>query len=48
MVYGSVMGSFAVEAFGLRRFLDLAPAEVAGRVSDFRAMTTFELDGARG
>jgi sugar/nucleoside kinase (ribokinase family) len=48
MVYGSVMGSFAVEAFGLRRFLDLAPAEVAGRVSDFRAMTTFVLDGARG
>lgn len=48
MVYGSVMGSFAVEEFGLRRFLDLPEAEVRERVGQFRAMTTFELDGSHG
>lgn len=48
MVYGSVMGSFAVEEFGLRRFVDLDVREVHQRVAAFRAMTTFELDGADG
>ena len=48
MVYGSVMGSFAVEEFGLRRFVDLDVGEVRQRVAAFRAMTTFELDGADG
>ncbi len=48
MVYGSVMGSFAVEEFGLRRFVDLDVREVHQRVAAFRAMTTFELDGAVG
>jgi sugar/nucleoside kinase (ribokinase family) len=48
MVYGSVMGSFAVEEFGLRRFLDLDPSEVHERVAAFRAMTTFDLDGMDG
>ena len=44
MVYGSVMGSFAVEAFGLRRFPGLTTEEVDRRVATFRTMTTFELD----
>ena len=48
MVYGSVMGSFAVEEFGLRRFLDLDPSEVHERVAAFRSMTTFDLDGMDG
>ncbi|HSM35440.1 MAG TPA: PfkB family carbohydrate kinase [Longimicrobiales bacterium] len=48
MVYGSVMGSFAVEEFGLRRFLDLDPSEVHERVIAFRSMTTFDLDGMDG
>jgi len=46
MVYGSVMGSFAVEEFGLRRFLDLPASDIRARVLEFRTMTTFELDGS--
>ncbi|MEN8375463.1 MAG: PfkB family carbohydrate kinase [Gemmatimonadota bacterium] len=44
MVYGSVMGSFAVEQFGLRRFISLALQEVDDRVRDFQAMTSFDLE----
>jgi sugar/nucleoside kinase (ribokinase family) len=43
MVYGSVMGSYAVEAFSVDRFRTLDIQEVMDRVRDFRAMTTFEL-----
>jgi len=43
MVYGSVMGSYAVEAFSVDRFRTLEIQEVMDRVRDFRAMTTFEL-----
>lgn len=42
MVYGSAMGSFAVERFSVDRFKDLSVAEVRQRVEEFREMTTFE------
>ncbi|MBI4544124.1 MAG: sugar kinase [Gemmatimonadetes bacterium] len=42
MIYGSAMGSFAVERFSIDRFLDLTPAEVQDRVRAFREMTAFE------
>jgi sugar/nucleoside kinase (ribokinase family) len=42
MVYGSAMGSFAVERFGLDRFRDLTAREVHDRVARFREMTAFE------
>jgi sugar/nucleoside kinase (ribokinase family) len=42
MIYGSAMGSFAVERFGLQRFHDLHVREVHDRVRQFREMTAFE------
>ena len=43
MVYGSAMGSYAVEAFSVDRFRELTPDEVAARVVEFRRMTSFEI-----
>jgi sugar/nucleoside kinase (ribokinase family) len=40
-VYGSVMASFAIEDFGIGRFLTLAPDLVEARFRQFRKMTTF-------
>lgn len=42
MVYGSALGSFAVERFSVDRFRDLTMKEVRDRVEEFREMTTFE------
>jgi hypothetical protein len=42
MIYGSAMGSFAVEKFGLDRFRDLTAREVHDRVCQFRELTAFE------
>jgi hypothetical protein len=42
MVYGSAMGSFAVERFSVDRFRDLDMDQVRDRVAEFREMTTFE------
>ena len=42
MVYGSVMGSYAVEDFSVDRFRRLQNGEVAARVQEFREMTAFE------
>lgn len=42
MVYGSAMGSFAVERFGVSRLRELTIREVEERVQAFRQMTTFE------
>jgi sugar/nucleoside kinase (ribokinase family) len=42
MIYGSAMGSFAVERFGLERFRSLTVREVHDRVARFREMTAFE------
>jgi sugar/nucleoside kinase (ribokinase family) len=43
MVYGSAMGSFAVERFGVGRFEDLTIEEIHARVAQFREMTVFEV-----
>jgi sugar/nucleoside kinase (ribokinase family) len=42
MIYGSALGSFAVERFGLERLIDLQPAELHERVRQFRELTAFE------
>jgi sugar/nucleoside kinase (ribokinase family) len=43
VIYGSAMGSFAVERFSVDRFRDLTAGEIEGRVQNFREMTAFEL-----
>ncbi len=42
MVYGSAMGSFAVESFSVERLQTLQNGEILRRVLDFKEMTTFE------
>ncbi|MDE2773032.1 MAG: PfkB family carbohydrate kinase [Gemmatimonadota bacterium] len=44
MVYGSALGSFAVEAFGVDRLIGLEPDAVVERIRQFRDMTAFELE----
>lgn len=43
MVYGSVLGSFAVERFGLERLLTLKKSEIYARARHFAKLTQFEL-----
>ncbi len=43
MVYGSVMGSFAVERFGLERLRHVRPREVTARARHFWRLTHFAL-----
>ena len=43
MVYGSVLGSFAVEKFGVERLLTLKKKEVEARARKFEQLTSFEL-----
>ena len=43
MVYGSVMGSFAVEKFGLDRLRSLKKSEITKRAQHFHKMTQFKL-----
>jgi sugar/nucleoside kinase (ribokinase family) len=43
VVYGSAMGSFAVERFSVERFQDLTTVEIEERVRQFREMMIFEL-----
>ncbi|HSM62296.1 MAG TPA: PfkB family carbohydrate kinase, partial [Longimicrobiales bacterium] len=45
MVYGSAMGSYAVEDFSVDRFRTLDVGDVRTRVGEFRAMTAFEAHG---
>ena len=42
MVYGSVMGSFAVESFSVDRFRLLDEEEILHRIMEFKEMTAFE------
>ena len=42
VVYGSAMGSFAVEKFSIQRLLEVRPHDVAARVRDFHRLTSFE------
>jgi sugar/nucleoside kinase (ribokinase family) len=43
MVYGSVMGSFAVERFGLERLRRVTRKDINARARHFAALTQFEL-----
>jgi sugar/nucleoside kinase (ribokinase family) len=43
MIYGSVMGSFAVEHFGLARLRRLTKKQIAARARKFRHLTHFKL-----
>ncbi len=42
VVYGSAMGSFAVEKFSIERLLEVGPADVAARVREFHRLVAFE------
>ncbi|HEY9449943.1 MAG TPA: PfkB family carbohydrate kinase [Gemmatimonadaceae bacterium] len=44
VVYGSAMGSFAVERFSIDRFLEIDSSDIAGRVSEFHRLVAFEQD----
>ena len=41
VVYGSVMGSFAVERFSVQRLLEVGPEDIARRVDEFRRLIAF-------
>jgi sugar/nucleoside kinase (ribokinase family) len=47
IVYGSAMGSFAVEKFSVQRLLEITPTDVAARVAEFRKLVAFEEETAR-
>jgi sugar/nucleoside kinase (ribokinase family) len=42
VVYGSAMGSFAVEKFSVQRLLEINATDIANRVADFRRLVAFE------
>ncbi|HEX3160306.1 MAG TPA: PfkB family carbohydrate kinase [Gemmatimonadaceae bacterium] len=42
VIYGSAMGSFAVEQFSIDRLLELDDATIRGRVADMRRLVAFE------
>jgi len=42
VVYGSAMGSFAVEKFSIERLLEVKAADVADRVREFHRLVAFE------
>jgi sugar/nucleoside kinase (ribokinase family) len=41
VIYGSVMGSFCCERFGVERFRTLTRAEIDARFEEFRRFTSF-------
>ena len=43
VIYGSAMGSFAVERFSIERLLEIGPDDIASRVAEFHALVS--LDG---
>ena len=44
VVYGSAMGSFAVEKFSIDRLLEITPDAIRRRVADFHRLVVFERD----
>ena len=42
VVYGSAMGSFAVEKFSVERLLEITPKDIARRVDEFHRLVNFE------
>ncbi|HUZ46652.1 MAG TPA: PfkB family carbohydrate kinase [Terriglobia bacterium] len=43
VAYGSVMASFAVEEFGLKRLLELTPQAIEARMSEFMRLTQLDV-----
>jgi len=41
VIYGNVMGAFAVEDFGIRRFLSITLKDVQSRYEEYRNLTQF-------
>ena len=48
VVYGSAMGSFAVEKFGIQGLAGVTLADVRARVRVFKDLVHFEVDEERG
>jgi sugar/nucleoside kinase (ribokinase family) len=46
VVYGSAMGSFAVEQFSTGRLMEINAADIERRVRDFHRLVTFEAEAA--
>jgi sugar/nucleoside kinase (ribokinase family) len=44
VVYGSAMGSFAVERFSIDRFLEIGAEDIVKRVREFHRLVAFEED----
>jgi sugar/nucleoside kinase (ribokinase family) len=44
VVYGSAMGSFAVEKFSVERLLEISTSDIQRRVADFYKLVAFEQD----
>ncbi|MEK7401390.1 MAG: PfkB family carbohydrate kinase [Gemmatimonadota bacterium] len=44
VIYGSAMGSFAVERFSIERLIEVDARQLADRVADFRKLVAFEED----
>jgi sugar/nucleoside kinase (ribokinase family) len=44
MIYGSAMGSFAVERFSIQRFQEISREEIRERVKEFYRLVSFEED----
>lgn len=44
VIYGSAMGSFAVEQFSIGRLLEVTRADIDRRVGEFRQLTAFETE----
>ena len=42
VVYGSTMGSFAVERFSIQRLLEIDTADIRQRLVEFRRLVAFE------
>ena len=42
VVYGSAMGSFAVERFSITRFLEISESDIAARVQEFHRLVSIE------
>jgi sugar/nucleoside kinase (ribokinase family) len=42
VVYGSAMGSFAVERFSIQRLLEIDTSDIRNRLVEFRRLVAFE------
>jgi sugar/nucleoside kinase (ribokinase family) len=46
VIYGSAMGSFAVEKFSVERLLEISAEDIRRRVGEFYRLVAFEMDAA--